>query len=94
MVPVDTALGEGAAQVSGGERARIGLAHAALAEPAVLVLDEPTAHLDVGTAREVARDLLDSGDRRTRHHRLSTVRGPAGSRNRDSGATPRSSPGE
>lgn len=57
---LDTALGEGAAQVSGGERARIGLARAVLADPAVLVLDEPTAHLDTATAQAVASDLLEA----------------------------------
>lgn len=62
---LDTALGEGAAQVSGGERARIGLARAVLADPAVLVLDEPTAHLDTATARAVATDLLEAGGTRT-----------------------------
>lgn len=62
---LDTALGEGAAQVSGGERARIGLARAVLADPDVLVLDEPTAHLDTATARAVAADLLDAGGGRT-----------------------------
>jgi len=62
---LDTSLGEGAAQVSGGERARIGLARAVLADPAVLVLDEPTAHLDADTARSVAGDLLDAGAGRT-----------------------------
>jgi len=53
-----TAIGEGSALVSGGERARIGIARAMLAGQPVLVLDEPTAHLDAGTAREVSRDLL------------------------------------
>jgi len=62
---LDTALGEGAAQVSGGERARIGLARAVLADPDVLVLDEPTAHLDTATARAVATDLLEAGGART-----------------------------
>ena len=62
---LDTALGEGATQVSGGERARIGLARAVLADPDVLVLDEPTAHLDTATARAVTDDLLDAGGART-----------------------------
>jgi ATP-binding cassette subfamily C protein CydCD len=62
---LDTALGEGAAQVSGGERARIGLARAVLADPDVLVLDEPTAHLDTATARAVTDDLIDAGGART-----------------------------
>ena len=53
-----TPIGDGAASVSGGERARIGLARLLLADHAVLVLDEPTAHLDAGTAQRVADDLL------------------------------------
>ncbi|MCW2779733.1 MAG: transporter, transrane region, type 1 [Marmoricola sp.] len=53
-----TWLGDGHGQVSGGERARLGLARALLANQPVLVLDEPTAHLDAATAAEVARDVL------------------------------------
>ncbi|MDR6176464.1 ATP-binding cassette subfamily C protein CydCD [Nocardioides zeae] len=53
-----TRIGDGGAGVSGGERARIGLARALLADAAVLVLDEPTAHLDTATARAVTEDLL------------------------------------
>ena len=61
---LDTFLGDGHATVSGGERARIGLARAVLSGAPVVVLDEPTAHLDTGTARAVADDLLHaSGDR-------------------------------
>ena len=62
---LDTMVGDGHAQVSGGERARIGLARAVLADPPVLVLDEPTAHLDTATARAVTDDLLAAGDGRT-----------------------------
>ena len=57
-----TWLGDGHAQVSGGERARIAIARSYLADQPVLVLDEPTAHLDHGTADALARDLL-SGPR-------------------------------
>ena len=53
-------IGEGGRGVSGGEQARIGLARALLADPEVLVLDEPTAHLDTATAREVSRSLLQA----------------------------------
>ncbi|WP_162242384.1 thiol reductant ABC exporter subunit CydD [Nocardioides sp. Leaf307] len=53
-----TWLGEGHAGVSGGERARLGVARALLADPPVLVLDEPTAHLDEATAADLAREVL------------------------------------
>ncbi|WP_181641782.1 thiol reductant ABC exporter subunit CydD, partial [Nocardioides massiliensis] len=58
-----TRVGDGGAAVSGGERARLGLARAILADPPVLVLDEPTAHLDGPTARAVTADLLRDRDR-------------------------------
>lgn len=54
----DTRIGDGAMSVSGGERARIGIARLLLADLPVLVLDEPTAHLDAATARVVADELL------------------------------------
>ena len=56
-----TLVGSAGIAVSGGERARIGVARALLAAPHVLVLDEPTAHLDTATAREVADVLLEEG---------------------------------
>lgn len=62
---LDTRVGEGALQVSGGERARIGLARAILADLPVLVLDEPTAHLDAATADDVTNDLLRASKGRT-----------------------------
>lgn len=53
-----TRVGDGGSSVSGGERARIGLARLLLGGQSVLVLDEPTAHLDADTARDVTDDLL------------------------------------
>jgi thiol reductant ABC exporter CydC subunit len=54
----DTLVGEEGAQLSGGERQRVALARALLSSAPVLVLDEPTAHLDPETADVLVRDVL------------------------------------
>src|SRR5690606_22876461 len=56
-------LGDGGAQVSGGERARLAIARSLMADHHVLVLDEPTAHLDTATADALAHEVLDDPGR-------------------------------
>ncbi len=54
---LDTVLGSGGRGVSGGERARLGLARALLSGRPVILLDEPAAHLDHATAMSILADL-------------------------------------
>ncbi|MGH3102504.1 MAG: ABC transporter ATP-binding protein [Gaiellaceae bacterium] len=64
-------------RLSAGERQLVGLARAALADPAVIVLDEATSSLDPGTEAAVERALARLTEGRTMvtiAHRLSTAR--------------------
>ncbi len=53
----DTMLGEGGWGLSGGQAQRVALARAFLRDAPLVLLDEPTAHLDPGTEAEVVESL-------------------------------------
>lgn len=55
-----TVLTDGAQALSAGQRRRLLLARAVLSPVRILLLDEPTEHLDVSDADQVLRDLLAS----------------------------------
>lgn len=62
---LDTMVGEHGARLSGGERQRLAFARLMLADHDVLVLDEPTEHLDEETGRKLLHDLFAAAGRRT-----------------------------
>ena len=62
---LDTLVGEEGTQLSGGQRQRLTVARALLSDAPVLVLDEPTAHLDAETAEVLVRDILEAADDRS-----------------------------
>ena len=62
---LDSQLGRGGSKMSGGEAQRLALARVVLAGHDVVVLDEPTAHLDAHTATRVLDTVLERCAERT-----------------------------
>ena len=74
----DTELGERGFRLSLGQRQLVAFARALLADPRILILDEATSSVDIGTERRIERGLRRLLAGRTAFviaHRLSTIRG-------------------
>ncbi|MEJ5913733.1 ABC transporter ATP-binding protein [Pseudokineococcus sp. 1T1Z-3] len=74
---LSTMVGEAGVRLSGGQRQRLAIARALYHEPSVLVLDEGTSALDLGTEADVMAALEPLRGQQTIvvvAHRLSTVR--------------------
>ena len=74
----DTELGERGFRLSLGQRQLVAFARALLADPRILILDEATSSVDIGTERRIEHGLRTLLAGRTAFviaHRLSTIRG-------------------
>ncbi len=73
---LDTVIGDRGHRLSGGEKQRVAIARLLLKAPAVVILDEATAHLDSESERAIQEAFLSALKGRTSlviAHRLSTV---------------------
>jgi ATP-binding cassette, subfamily B, bacterial len=73
----DTELGERGFRLSLGQRQLVAFARALLADPRILILDEATSSVDIGTERRIERGLRQLLAGRSAFviaHRLSTIR--------------------
>jgi ABC-type multidrug transport system fused ATPase/permease subunit len=74
----DTQLGERGFRLSLGQRQLVAFARSLLADPRILILDEATSSVDIGTERRIEKGLRLLLAGRTAFviaHRLSTIRG-------------------
>ena len=73
----DTPVGERGVTLSGGQRQRLAIARTLLLDPPILILDDSTSSVDVGTEYNIQRALAEVVKNRTTFviaHRLSTIR--------------------
>ena len=73
----DTHVGERGVRLSGGQRQRLAIARTLLIDPPILILDDSTSSVDMGTEYQIQQALQEVITGRTTFviaHRLSTVR--------------------